>query len=342
MACKKKIIYLVLGIIVSHSLKGADFDLKLDKKQQQELRDEIAINNRILIKIYGKPISVIDVVRKMDMLFYQQYPELIHSSMARYQYYSMNWRYILQTVMEDQLIMLDAEEKKVEVNDGEVREELERLFGPDVVFNLDKMGLTLPEAFVLVKTELTVQRMMAMMVRSKALAEVNPKEIRQVYEQYLKEHPPQDKWTYQTLTIRGNNHQTVAEQAAQLLSDQQIPFTTAIAQLQGEYSLSEEYCRTEEELSTSHKAILQTLAVGTHSLPITQGSASRIFILKAFEKGKAPPFKELEEKMKQQLTQEAMIRNNQLYRDKLRKHYDLTEKYLAQIIPDDLAPFTLR
>ncbi len=32
------------------------------------------------------------------------------------------------------------------------------IFGPDVVLNVDKMGMTLSEAFDLLKTEITVQK----------------------------------------------------------------------------------------------------------------------------------------------------------------------------------------
>ena len=126
----------------------------------------------------GKAISVMDVVRKMDLLFYRQYPDLASSAMARYQFYTSGWRSVLGAVIDDYLIVADAEEKEITVNDGEVREELEKMFGPDVVLNLDQLGMTLEEAFDLLKTELTVQRMTAIMVRSKAITDVHPLSVR--------------------------------------------------------------------------------------------------------------------------------------------------------------------
>ncbi len=68
----KRIILLSLLCSCS-SLFGAvsNLDFSLDNSYPQN----IVINNRILLKVNGKSITVMDVVRKMDLLFYRQYPE---------------------------------------------------------------------------------------------------------------------------------------------------------------------------------------------------------------------------------------------------------------------------
>lgn len=305
----------------------------------------VVVNNRVLLKINGKPISVMDVVRKMDLIFYRQFPELSSSAAARYQFYTSGWEAMLRAVIDDHLIMADADEKKIEVSEGEVREELEVLFGPDVVLNLDKLGLTLSEALELLKMELTVQRMNMVMVRSKAMAEVPPKKVRRRYEEMLKDQPPQDQWVYQILSVRGENHEQAAQEAYQLLHEHNVQIDEVAEQLSipnVDISLSDEYTREDDSLSLAYRAVLQTLSAGTFSVPISKDSVSRIFYLKKFEEGKPVPFNDVAEKIKQELTQEIAAKYNEAYRLKLRKHYGITEGYLNRVIPDDFRPFALR
>src|SRR5262245_20569039 len=137
MRFNSKIICLLLSSISTLSA--------IEYSMQEEYPTDLLVKNRVLMKLNGKSITVMDVVRKMDLLFYRQFPDLAASSVARYQFYMAGWRTILEAVIDDQLILADAEEKKVEVTDGEVREELEQLFGPDTVLNLDKLGMSLDE-----------------------------------------------------------------------------------------------------------------------------------------------------------------------------------------------------
>ncbi len=310
-----------------------------------ESEQELVINNRILLKIKGKPLTVMDVVRKMDLIFYRQFPELASSAVARYQFFSSAWESILAAVIDDQLIYADAQEKKVEVSEGDVREELEQLFGPDVVLNLDKVGMTLEEAMEMLKTDLTVQRMNMMMVRSKAMTEVHPKQVRQRYDQLLKENPPQDRWVYRVLSVRGENHEAIAQEAHRILNEQNLPFEDVVAALaddEVEITLSQDYEREDGELSLAHKAILQTLSAGGVSDPVTQGAVSRIFCLKEFHSGAPIPFNDMANEIKAQLIQEIAAKHDEAYRLKLRDQYGLSANYLKKLIPEGFQPFTLR
>lgn len=299
----------------------------------------------MLLKLNGKAITVLDVVRKMDLMFYRQYPEYASSDAARYQFYTSGWRTVLAAVIDDYLIMADAEEKEVTVNDGEVRQELETLFGPDVVLNLDKAGMTLDEAFDLLKTELTVQRMTSMMVRSKAMTEVKPSGMKKRYENVVAEHPAKKYLTYRVLSIRGAGHESAAQEAHALLADQNVPFEEIVTKLQQkglEATCSEDFRQVESDLSLSYKAVLATLSVGTVSAPITNEKVSRIFCLKGNETVPPPSFQEVLNDLKDELTQEAFVRHNAEYREKLRDYYGLSEEYLGHIIPQNLKPFALR
>lgn len=311
----------------------------------QNLPENIVINNRILLKINGTPVTVMDVVKKMDMLFYRQYPDLSNSTLARYQFYTAAWRSILGAVVDEALIETDAKEKNIEITDGEVREELEKLFGPDVVLNLDKAEMSLEEAFKLLKTELIVQRMNAIMVRSKAMTEVPPMRVKELYEKKLTDNPPQNKWVYQILSVRGDDREKVAQEAFRLINEQKMPFEAIVQQLQSEtanLSISEEYSREEGSLSLAHKAILSTLSSGACSVPSEREGVTRLFCLKQFEEGHPSSFNEQANQLRQELVQEASARLNKAYREKLRNYYGLTDAYLNAMVPQDLEPFALR
>lgn len=334
-----------LGIILSVGTSLSAISPKADFSFDKE-PENLLMNNRVLLKINGKPISVMDVTRKMDLLFYKQYPELTSSAVARYQFYTSAWDTVLNLLIDDHLIMADAEEKKIEISDGEVREELEQLFGPNVVLNLDKLEMTLEEAFDLLKTDLLVQRMIGMMVRSKAQAELLPKDMRARYEKKIKETPLHDALVYQIVSIRGEGHQSVAEAAHKLLHEQEIPIEQLTQSLEYpktvKVSLSEEYRRKNNELSLAHKAILQALQAGMASAPIVNNDTSRIFYLKKFEKAEHPSFKAMEDRVKGELINEIVQKHDQAYRKKLRDHYGVTTQYLRQAIPDNLKPFALK
>jgi hypothetical protein len=339
---KKKLLILCLG--TASSLAALPPTL-MDYPFEQVMPETIVINNRILLKIEGKAVTIMDVVRKMDLFFYRQYPELAASIPARYQFYKNSWRTILGAVIDDYLIMADAEERGVKVNDGEVREELELLFGPDVVVNLDQLGMTLTEAFDLLKTELTVQRMTSAMVHSKALADVHPTSVKKRYEKILIDTPSQDYWVYRILSIRGEKHEQVAQEAYRLMNEQKIPFEeigTALTAENVEITYSDSYKQKESDLSLAYRAVLDTLGLETISVPISNEKVSRIFYLQEKDKIEPPTFNEVADRLKGELTQQAYERYNLEYRQKLRKKYGLTDQYLCEVIPGNLEPFALR
>ncbi len=347
---KSKFLLVCLGIISTVGAAPPSMDFNSSLSFDQNYPEDIVINNRVLLKFNGKTITVMDVVRKMDLLFYRQYENLASSAVARYQFYHSGWRTVLGMVIDDYLIMADAEEKQVKVNDGEVREELEQLFGPNVVLNLDKLGMTLEEAFALIKTELTVQRMTSMMVRSKAMSDVYPLSVKKRYEKMVAENPIQDVWVYRVLSVRGPGHEHVAQEAHRLIKDVGVPVEEVIAKLKTEnveLTFSDAYHQKEKELSVAYRAVLGTLAAGeapsaSVSAPISNKTVSRLFCLKGIEKEESRTFNAMAEELKKELTVQAMEKHNTEYRTKLRKHYGMTEKYLSHIIPSDLQPFAMR
>src|SRR3989344_4181227 len=82
---------------------------------------KIAIHNTILAKAQGTTISVLDVKKKLDLLFHKNYPHLAQSNQARCQFYEASWRHVLMEMVDHQLILADAAARDVKVTDGEVR-----------------------------------------------------------------------------------------------------------------------------------------------------------------------------------------------------------------------------
>ena len=131
----------LLLLLASTGLFAADMSM-IDFSQFQNRDQKIAIQNTILSKVNGKTISMMDVKKRMDMLFHQSYPQHVHSNTARVQFYEASWRHILMDMVDNELIISDANDKEIKVTDGEVREVMEERFGPNVMQTLDKIGLT--------------------------------------------------------------------------------------------------------------------------------------------------------------------------------------------------------
>jgi len=175
---------------------------------------QIIINNRPLAKINGKIISLIDVIKKMDLFLYEYDPNLKVSTSEKAQYYTARWNETLEDMICNELILLDAKQKEIEVSDGEVREELENRFGPNTMSNLDQVGLTYEEARDWIRNEIILRQMTWYKVHSKVLQTVTPQVIKEAYQAYLEKNPPVENWTYRVFSVRGKE-QKVCEDLAQ-------------------------------------------------------------------------------------------------------------------------------
>lgn len=316
---------------------------------------KIGVQNTILTKVHGTSISVMDVKKKLDFLFHQNYPQLVHSNQARYQFYEAGWRNVLTEMIDQELILADAEDKEVKLTDGEIREEMERRFGPNVMSTLDQVGLTYEEALKLVKNEMLVRRMSWWFIQSRAMQSVTPQDIRQGYQNYLKEHPPYQEWTYRVISIRSDRPQEdLAKKVFHFLQEsQQSPESLASALKEFEtptasIQLSTEYVATDQNLSEAHKQVLSTLDQGTYSAPSFQQSrvdhkaVHRIFYLSKKSDYPAPSFESMAPHLRDELTQKAIVRESDQYLEKLRKHYGFDPAHIKKTLPDDLHPFSLQ
>lgn len=319
---------------------------------------KIIVNNRILARINEKAISVVDLMKKLDVLFYREFPQYTSSTVARYQFYQANWKSVLQELIDKELILADAEENKLPVSSGDIRQEMEQLFGPNIISNLDKIGLSFDDAWKIVQGDIIIRRMMYLRVNAKAVRQVTPQDVRTAYDEHVKTIIRPDEWTYRVISIRSKDqeegavaanivHTLLTENGTQLNDLIDVLKKTPHAD-KTQVSVSEEFHHADKEVSESYKASLSQLQDGAYSQPIAQKSRTdkstvfRIFYLKEHVIGGPVPFKEAEPRVKDKLIEIAMGKESEAYLNKLRKHFDVHEDDVKQLTAGDFQPFLLK
>lgn len=320
---------------------------------------KLLINNRILANVNGKPISAIDVMKKMDVLFYRQFPEYRNSTQARAQFYQTAWKNTLQQLIDKELIVADALETKVETSNGDIRQEMETMFGPNIIGNLDSMGLTFDDAWDIIKDELIIKRMLYFRVNSRAVKSVTPQFIHEKYEEFAKNNPRQSEWHYKVISAQDKDSEKSAKAAQHiytLLTEEKIPFSELVETLQQRglveestrVTISSDYSVSEKEISDTHKEILASLEPNTFTEPVAQKTRAdnsliyRIFYLNDRVVGGIVPFQDIEQKLINQLTDVAIGKETETYLKKLRHHFRVEEDDLKDMIPSDFQPFVMK
>lgn len=358
---KQILLYFTFFLLISTcSLFSAD-QRELVPFNKTKEGPRIIINNRILAKINGKTISTYDVTRKMDMLFYSQFPQYLTVPEARFQFYQFNWKDILEELINKELILADAKERKVEVSSGDVRQEMETLFGPNIIENLDKAGMTFNEASKIVAGDLLIKRMLNYRVNGKAMRIVTPIKVKNAYELFIQDpkNGTLNRWNYRVVTVQERSldkTQETADKVYTMLWNEKVPLDKLVDTVKerkilgrkGKVTVSELILNNEQELSDAYKKILSEMDEGEFSHPTPHKSRAnktnvyRIFYLHNKLSGGMPPFKEMEPKLKDKLLNEFADQETKVYLDKLRHHFHIRPKDLEAMIPPDYQPYVLK
>lgn len=316
---------------------------------------ELIIYNRVLTQVNGKTISVLDVVKRMDLFLQKNYPHLCDSKVARYQFFSSHWKDYLNQIVDTELMLLDATQLEMKISEAEIREEILNRFGPNVMPTLDKLGVTYEEAKQLVHDEFVVQRLSWFRVNSKALSQINSQDVKIAYKKYVEKNPQADEWEYQVLSIRAPD--STLDEALTKDVTQLIPTSASLADLAAKLqkkheklaiSLSSDIQASEQALAASHRQILKTLSPATYSAPIAQISRTdgstvyRVFFLKNHTVKTVPPFEKLADQLKNELLQDLASKENERYMLKLKQKLGYDDKLAWEQIPSDFQPFSLR
>lgn len=326
---------------------------------QESSHQQIAVNNRILAKVNDKTISVLDVMKKMEVFLARYYPQYADNLQAKFQYFNAQWRDTLSQMIDNELMIADAEKLELKITDAEVREAIIERFGPNIMASLDKLQLSYDEAKKMVHNDITVEKMTWYRIHSKALQDVNPQDIKLAYRDYLKNNPPSEKWQYRVLSIKTKDEpegRKLAQRAHDLLNNSKSSVEEVIAAVKNEtpeesqvsFSLSEEYESNTKSISKNHKEVLMRMVVDSISEPIRQINRSddqvvfRIFHLKNHEKILPLRFSQMSDKLKDELLEQAVIKESKYYVDKLRDKFGYDKRMIEENIPTDFQPFLLK
>lgn len=347
---------LISALLVSIPLSALSPSLSHSKREEPQ----IFVHNRILLKVNGKPISTFDLIKKMDIAFYRQYPEYISSTAARAQYYEMSWKPVLDDLIDKELVLADAEAHKVEVSNGDVRQEIELAFGPNVIANLDRVGLSFEEASKMMREEILINRMISGKVHVKAVRQVTPQHIRMAYETFIRDpaHAQLAQWRYRMITVAERTAartealaQAVHAHLLQGIPPDQLTDSlkdSAVLGRKGKITLSESLTHNEQEITPLYRDFLSSLEPGHYTMPFSQKSRShgrlvwRILYLEETIPRRLPSFKEMESTLKNQLLERAIEDETSTYLRRLRQYYHVQEGNISALLPSDYHPFVIR
>lgn len=315
---------------------------------------DLVINNRILTTVNGKTFSVLDVVKQMDVFLNQHYPQYLDSPPAKMQFYTMQWKPTLQRMIDEELMLADAESREVKASDAEVREEIQNRYGPNVMGSLDRLGITYEEARKMVHKDLVVQKIQWLRVTAKVLSKVTTEVMKQAYEDHIVKNPPKEMWTYQFLTLRYDNVElalSLAEQikdlqesSASVLSVAADIFKQKIPEDEWKrLALSSDFVSEEKELSDAHRAVLSQMRPNSWSDPVVQQSRDgskvvRIFHLKSHTKQEIPLFETMATGIRQELLNRFAEKEMDAYLARLHQRFNYNQSSLD--VPDHFEPFS--
>ena len=287
-------------------------------------------------------------------MLYEMDTHILESSVHRYQVYMGNWEITLDEMISDELILLDASQKEVNISEGEIREKFDERYGPNVMQSLAKLNLSFEEAREMIRNEIIVRQLMGFKVHSKIFQSITPDVIRSSYRIYVKENPPTDQWEYQMLSIRGASGEACKKLATKihsLLREGDKGLEEVYREQETEesgvsVSLSSDLAGDSKVLSEAHIEILKGLQPGGFSEPITQisrdkSTVHRIFHLKSKDQREPEPFEVMYEPIKNQLLNKEFEKETESYIAHLKEYFNFREHSAIIPIPKEYQPFTL-
>ena len=322
---------------------------------QQSETYEIVMNNRPLVKINGKTFSVMDLKKKMDLFLHENHPESFSSNLLLYQFYSQNWRHTLQEMIDNELIKMEAVSFNINISDGDIRQEMEKRFGPNIIKRLDEISLSYDDAKELIRDDIVVRNMTWFRIWAKVLQDVTPETVKSGYEAYLAKLPIKDEWVYKMASVRGDDETgEVAKKAYNILllgdetsSNQDVKGFTGLLPKNTSLNISEPITVASKDLSPEVLKVLESLPLGTYSEPIPQKSRAdgstvyRMFYAIDHKKDAPPSFEEISSKIHETLVQRYGDLQRDEYFSKLRKRFLVDDLIVKNLYPASYQPFGL-
>jgi hypothetical protein len=344
---KRQLICLLL--LAVYPLFGSQFAKKDDAYT-------IRMNNRPLLVLQGKVYTLFDVVKNMDAKMKETNPEMLLSAISRIQFYNAHWREALEIMVQNALIIKEAEELGIEVSDSQMHEEMNSQFGPNLIQTIDSLGLTFEEAKQKAYEDIVTSYMQWIRVYQKALQNASPERLQIAYNNYLKENPLIETYSYQILSIRSAKdfYEEIASKIAPFMLNTNISdIESLVSNLQIQFNgkatiqASKTYHVNASQMSNDHLSILSKLTRNSCSPPVVQNSRQdgapvmRLFYLLDHQKQEAPSFDQLENLLKDGIVGQEINKIRQEYILKLKKRYRCDREDFYHMIPENYQPFSL-
>lgn len=328
----KRVVHFFLLVTLVSS--GGWAQLSLDASEEH-----LEIRNRVLANVNGTAITAMDLAERLDLTFAEYYPEYLGQSEARFEYFRASWKPMLQQLVNDKLIQFDALERGMPISRGEVREAIEERFGPDVLKNLDSVGLSYDKAYELMHAEIMVRRMSGYRINSKAYMAVGPAAIKAAYRKAVEDLEGKATWNYRLVSFRAEDSEralAAAHKVHQMLKERDGALDGLSEELAQEdwdssvsVSVSEDFERSVDDISDVHREVVEGLAANSFSEPVIQegrsGKVVRIYFVNEITHAEIPDFADVEDRVRNRLLGERVQQESERYFAYLRKHYDVEE-----------------
>lgn len=308
---------------------------------------EVFAENRVLATVRDQVITVVDVMKKLDMIFYQQFPEYRNSPQARFEFYRANWRRVLEELVDRQLVLSWSEEKQFTVTNGDIREELEEIFGPDVMVNLYEAGLSLSEVREMLRADILLRRIISFYIRTPVLTTITPAVLKKTYAQRALETKGRELVLWRSISIKQAKTSCSREQAEQIhrwLFEDKLSFEEVKAKLpEGVEVISSQQFRSEKrEMSPRVQEILRSLKPGVPSSLVSyegrEGQVWRIYLVDERTTAPMPSFSEMEGALRDELAAPQISKKTEEFFDDLRKQYHVKAIFSSEQL-QALEPF---
>lgn len=301
------------------------------------------VHNHVILKVKDKVMTLMDVIHKMNILFFTYYEPLIDSVSARMQFYDSMWQTAFEATVDEFLMATDADEKKIRIESTDVKQEIIRIFGDKLTTFTDAFEMTYNDVYLTVFRMLISHKMMSLMVRSKASLSVTPKAVKERYAKFIANSSEEVNWRYSVLKIHACDSRSafqLAEKIINRLNDSKVwdkERVKAIALASGgQVSFSDEFLRKDCDISDYHRQALCSIdknrMVGD---PVAYKDSYRLFVLHAKEICKPQSFASLENSLKKSLIEEKLVVFDKEYREKLRYRYG----YDITMLPEKFSHF---
>ena len=304
-------------------------------------RSSIVVENRVLATVRDQVVTVVDVMKKLDMVFCQQFPQYRGVPEARYEFYRANWRRIFEELVDRQLIISLAEEKQFTVTNGDIREELEEVFGPNVMMNLYEEGLSLHEVHEMMKADILLRRIISFYVHSPVVSSITPEVLRAAYQRRIEELKGKEGWVWRSVTVKAKGKdcpKEVADTVWKLLENDHLPIEAILVKLpEGiECVVSSPFRSEQKEVAPAIQQILEKLPLQSHSEPIPFTNRTdphqswRCYIVDERFEPKPPTFFELEAALREELASPEITKHTITFFDDLRRQHHVKHLFTSE------------